>query len=145
MTDNKKLVYRAGMIPYIIEDNQIKMMFMIPSNSEFGGPLPQIAKGKVEYDEDYKTAAIREAKEELGLFVGNVVLVEEVGLFMGRTTVFVSKIKDVDMFGLPEDETESTQWLTMEQFMEQGRSLHQPVVQSAYRKICKIENIESTI
>ena len=63
---NKTLVYRAGTIPYVNEGGEIKMMFMIPSNSEYGGDQAQIAKGKVEDGETTEFAAIREAKEELG-------------------------------------------------------------------------------
>ena len=35
----KKLVYRAGLIPYIVENDKITMMFMRPSDPEFGGSL----------------------------------------------------------------------------------------------------------
>lgn len=136
----KKMVYRAGLIPYVInEHRQAVMMFMIPSNAEYGGPLPQIAKGKVEEGETPLQAALREAKEEIGLFIGNVIKTEEVGQFMGRTTVFVSKIKDGSMFGEPSFETGKTVWLTLDQFVESGRELHKPVVKAAYRTIMKME------
>ena len=58
---------------------------------------------------------------------------------MGRTTVFVSKIKDKSMFGEPSFETKETEWLTLEQFLEVGRDLHKPVVKAAYRQIMKKE------
>lgn len=138
---DKKVVHRAGMIPYIIENDEIKMMFMKPSNVEYGGNTFQIAKGKVEDGEDTEFAAIREAKEELGLFVGNVVRTEQVGLFMGRTTVYVCETKSIDMFGLPGDETSDVTWMTLKQFLEDGRDLHRPVVQAAYRTICRLEGI----
>ena len=155
----KTLIYRAGTIPYIIEDGEIKGMYMKPSNPEFGGSLVetvhpdgtttsefvakwQIAKGKIEdTDESTQAAALREAKEEVGLFIGNIELVEEVGVFMGRTTVFVVKVKDKDMFGSPGYETEDVMWLTEEQFFNEGRSLHYPVVQAATRLIKKLEGI----
>lgn len=140
MFQDKKLVYRAGVIPYIIENGDVLMMFMVPSEPAYGGQEPQLAKGKVEEDETMMQAALREGAEEVGLFKGNCIITEEVGLFMGRTTVFVSKIKDKDMFGSPGFETESTMWLTLEQFMEQGRPLHKPVVQAAHRTILKIES-----
>lgn len=140
--EGKVLVYRAGTVPYIIEDGQVHMMFMRPSNELYGGNELQLCKGRVEDGEDTKTAAIREAKEELGLFVGNVLLVEEVGTFMGRTTVYLAKIKNRDMFGLPDEETAETAWLTLEQFMEVGRDLHKPVIQAVHRQICRIEQME---
>jgi ADP-ribose pyrophosphatase YjhB (NUDIX family) len=160
MNQNKVLVYRAGTIPYVVENGEILMLFMKPSCAEFGGSLVetiqpdgtttsefvakwQIAKGKIEEtDETTKAAALREAKEEVGLFIGNILLTEEVGVFMGRTTVFVVKVKDRDMFGSPGYETEDVAWLTEEQFIDTGRSLHVPVIQAAVRTIKKLENIE---
>lgn len=137
-------VWRAGLIPYIIENDEIKMMFMKPTDevAEWSGDSFQIAKGKIENGETAELAAIREAHEELGLFRGNVILTEEVGVFMGRTTVFVSKVKDKDMFGLPSDETSDTGWMTEAEFLESGRPLHQPVVQAAVRQIKRTENME---
>ncbi len=138
----KHLVYRAGLVPYIVEsDGTIRMMFMRPSNYEYGTFTYQLAKGKVEDDDEtFYDAAIREAKEELGLFVGNIIKTEEVGNFMGRTMVYVSKVKNKDMFGAYSDETDSTTWMTLDEFMDRGRDLHKPVVQSVYRTIMKMEN-----
>lgn len=139
---HKILIYRAGLIPYVVENGKILMMFMKPSDPEFGGDEFQIAKGKVEEDdESYLYAAIREAKEEIGLFVGNVIKTEEVGTFMGRTTVFVSKVKNKTMFGEPSFETGAVTWMTPEQFQMDGRILHRPVVQAAVRKIKQMEEM----
>jgi len=63
---------RAGVIPYYIEDKDIKMMFFIPSDFRYGGDKYQIAKGRVDPWEDVETAAIREAFEELGLNKRNI-------------------------------------------------------------------------
>ena len=140
MTNDTK-VYRAGTIPYIVENGVVKMMFMRPSDAEYGGDKFQLAKGKVEDGERTMDAALREAKEELGLFVGNVVRTEEVGVFMGRTTVYVAKIKDRIMFGEPSFETAETTWLTLDEFMEIGRELHRPVVQAAHDAIVELERL----
>lgn len=141
MSYDKKVVFRAGTIPYIIENGQALMMFMKPSNPDYGGDTFQIAKGKVEDGEDIKVAALREAKEELGLFIGNVTLTEELGVFMGRTSVYVAKVKDRNMFGEPGFETGEVAWLTESQFLNIGRDLHKPVVQAAARKIRKLEGL----
>jgi 8-oxo-dGTP pyrophosphatase MutT (NUDIX family) len=125
-----------------VENGQVLMMFMKPSNPEYGGNTYQLAKGRIEDGEDSKAAAIREAKEELGLFVGNVVLTESIGQFMGRTSVYVAKVKDRNMFGEPDFETESVTWMTAEEFDHVGRDLHRPVVKAAVRKICQLEKLQ---
>ena len=77
MVNDKKHVFRAGTIPYVIEGGVVKMMFMRPSGPMYGGDRFQIAKGKVEDGECTMDAALREAKEELGLFIGNVIATEK--------------------------------------------------------------------
>lgn len=137
-------VYRAGMICYYIDGgNRIKMLFMQPSDTTYGGNKFQLAKGRVDTGESHRDAAIREAKEEVGLFEGN--MVEEphhVGRFLGRTDVYVVKVFDDDMFGEPADETAETRWMTIEEFMVDGRPLHRPVVQECYDFILKLESAE---
>lgn len=131
---------RAGLIPYFVNaDGDYEMFFMKPSDPEFGGPDFQIAKGKVDPGETPKEAAVREAKEELGLFEGNIVGdVHYIDRFLGRTDVYVCEIKDQDLFGIPHYETGETCWMTESQFNESGRSLHRPVVQAAMRYITNV-------
>lgn len=138
---NIKKVYRAGVIPYVVEDQQIKMLFMKPSDSEWGGNEFQLGKGKVEENETTKEAALRESAEELGLFKSNVVKFEELGNFLGRTTVYIAKVKDKEMFGQPNFETSETAWLTIEEFNKVGRELHKDLVKTAYRRILEMENL----
>ena len=140
MNINKK-VYRAGVIPYIIENTQIKMMFMKPSDSEWGGTEFQLGKGKVEEGETKKEAALREAGEELGLFKSNIIHLEELGTFLGRTTVFIAKVKDKEMFGQPNFETEETGWLTYDEFIKDGRDLHKVIVRAAHQRILEMEKM----
>ena len=131
----KKKVHRAGVIPYLLEDGEIQMMFMKPSKTKYGGAKFQIAKGKYEKGETAVEAGLREAKEELGLFGGNIENLDELGVFMGRTTIFIAEIKDKDMFGEPHHETAATTWMTPQEFQKEGRGLHKPVVKAAVRKI----------
>lgn len=138
---SKKKVYRSGVIPYIIEDNNILMLFMIPSEAKFGGEVPQIAKGKREDSETDKEAGFREASEELGLFKGNVTDSHKLGNFLGRTMIYVAKIKDKNMFGDPCFETKETVWLSPEEFQKIGRELHIPVVKAAVRYIKEKEKL----
>jgi len=135
---SKKKVNRGGVIPFIREGDEIRMLFMKPSKAKYGGDVFQIAKGKQEENEKIKETALREAKEELGLFKGNITVIEKVGEFLGRTTVFVAEIKDKDAFGDPHFETSETKWMTLDEFLAEGRDLHKPVVKAAYRKIKKL-------
>ena len=136
MARNK--VYRAALIPFIEEGDEISMLFMKPSKPQYGGDKFQLAKGKQEEGESLVDTALREAKEELGLFEGNVLALEDIGEWLGRTTVFVCHIKDRDMFGDPHYETGETRWMTLEDFDKDGRDLHKPIVKAAHRKMIKI-------
>lgn len=134
----RKKIYRAGLIPFIQEGEEVRMLFMRPSKPKYGGDVFQIAKGKQEDGEEMKETALREAREELGLFKGNIEQLEEVGEFLGRTTVFVAHIQDKEMFGDPHFETGDTKWMTLDEFVKEGRGLHKPVVKAAHRKIMKM-------
>jgi 8-oxo-dGTP pyrophosphatase MutT (NUDIX family) len=133
----RKKIYRAGVIPYHFLEDQLQMMFMTPNDSKgkFGGELPQIAKGKREEGESDKQTALREAKEELGLFNGNIIKLTKLGNFLGRTIVYIAEIKDPKLFGDPHFETKEINWLTPEEFQKKGRGLHKPVIKAAVRKM----------
>ena len=131
-------IHRAGFIPYFVGDDAVYMLFMQPSDEKYGGPEFQIAKGKVEDGETTQQAAVREAKEELGLFSGNVSSVHSLGKFLGRTTIYIGEIEDRDLFGDPHFETGDTRWMTADEFQQEGRGLHKPVVKAAVRKIAEV-------
>jgi len=77
------------------------------------------------------------------LFLGNVKdEIHRLGVFLGYTTFFVIKVKDKDMFGDPLSETESTKWMTPEEFDKTGRTIHKPVISAAVRYIDKKEGIK---
>jgi 8-oxo-dGTP pyrophosphatase MutT (NUDIX family) len=129
----KEKIYRAGLIPFFInENNNIEMKFMVPSDQKFGGGDPQFAKGRIEKNENHEEAAIREAKEELGLREDNVEWIYYLGQFLGRTHIHICEVKTRDKFDEPHYETESTHWLTLEEFENSGRELHRPVIREAY-------------
>jgi 8-oxo-dGTP pyrophosphatase MutT (NUDIX family) len=137
----KEVIYRAGVIPFYVEDGEIKMLFMKPSDPKHGGKEFQIAKGKREEGESDEETAFREAREELGLFSGNVIQRVDLGTFLGRTRFFLAEIKDKDMFGDPDDEVSAVKWMTPEKFNSKGRSIHRPVIKAAMRKIKKLKNL----
>lgn len=143
-----KKIFRAGFIPYYFPEGteQPEMLFMVPNNVKHGGDKPQLAKGKIEEGESNKEAAIREAKEEVGLFTGNIKgEVIYLGKFLGRTEVYIAEIEDKKLFGEPSNanggkgeikvETKRTVWLTKEQFIKEGRLIHVPIIKAANRKI----------
>lgn len=129
----REKVYRAGMIPFFVnKDNIIEMKFMVPSDQRFGTSNPQFAKGRIEKNEIHEEAAIREAKEELGLREDNVKWFNYLGTFLGRTHMYICEVESKENFDEPHYETESTHWMTLEDFEERGRELHRPVIREAY-------------
>lgn len=141
MATEEKNRERGGVIPYYIKDGEILMMFMKPSDKNYGGENFQIAKGKLEKGETPIEGAFREAKEELGLFGPNVEHSNPLGRF-GKIHLFLAKIKDPNMFGDTTDETGAVIWWTPEQFQAEGRSWQKPIIKAAIRKIKKLENLD---
>lgn len=142
----KKPIYRAGMILYHITDGVPEMLFMRPSNPKYGGDDFQCCKGKIDDGETSLEAAIREAQEEVGLFVPNIDgEIRPLGRFLGRTDFFVARVKDKTAFGEPltPEEVDETRWMTLDQFITSGRKLHVPVVKAAKRLIDKVEADEA--
>jgi len=140
----KEKIYRSGVLPYIIIDGEIQILFMRPSDPKFGGDSFQMAKGKHEEGESALETAMREGQEELGLFKDNIEQTYDLGVMLGRTSVFVAKIKDPNMFGDPHFETKETKWMTPDMFYKWGRRLHVPVVKAAVRRIEQEEGLDET-
>lgn len=100
-------VSKTGMIPWMLENGEIKMVFAVSSDPAFGGDKPMIAKGFIDVDETPLRAARREAKEELGLKNSNVIQgTEKIG-YMGTLsgifedynfTVFSCQVKNKEDF-----------------------------------------------
>lgn len=140
----REKVYRAGVIPfYVTPEGQVLMNFMIPSDTKYGGSEPQFCKGKVEKGENEEDAAIREAVEELGLRESNVEWFSYLGIFLGRTYIYICEVKDKDAFDEPHYETDQTMWLTLEQFEKIGRELHKPVIREAHLEFEEIKREEN--
>lgn len=133
---------KAGIIPWIIEDGKIKMMFMIPSNPKYGGSNPQIAKGGVDPGENTQEAALREGYEELGLLPNNITHVTKI-LTVSVTgldesypmTIYAAKVKNKNNFVKPHFETGQIMWLTNDEFQVSGRNIHKQLVASIFDKL----------
>lgn len=140
----KEKIYRSGILPYIISDDEIQILFMKPSDPKYGGDAFQMAKGKHEEGETPLETAVREGGEELGLFQHNIEQTYDLGTMLGRTHVYVVKIKDPSLFGDPHFETAETKWMTPDMFYQWGRRLHAPVVKAAVRRIKQEEKSNAT-
>jgi ADP-ribose pyrophosphatase len=131
----KGKLYRAGLLPYVIENNEPKFLFMKPADARYGGDRYQIAKGKVEEGETSEQAAVREAMEELGLVETNISDPMFLGEYLGRTSFYMAKVFDKTLFNSPHFETSDTAWLTLAEYQDAGRQLHVPIVQDAVRTV----------
>ena len=122
---------RAGVIPYVIMNDEIHMMFMLPSDPAYGGSSFQIAKGVIEDEEDTLQGALREGYEELGLLASNILRVDLLPITLHTTTFYVSQVIDTIDFDIPHFETGAVKWMTLEQFEDEGREIHRPIVKEA--------------
>lgn len=141
----KQKIYRAGMVPFFVKDDgTILMNFMVPSDQTYGGSDPQFCKGRIENGENHEDAAVREAEEELGLKEENVKWYYYLGQYLGRTHLYICEVGDMENFNEPHYETESTHWMTLEEFQEVGRELHRPVIREAYTTFVQIVNTDES-
>lgn len=137
-TDNPSIINRAGLIPFYVDNNEIKMLFMVPTDNEWIDSVPQISKGRIEPGEMIMKSAIREAQEELGLKRSNLLRIEPIGQY-SSIMFYVGQINNPDDFDeFDPIETKEIKWLTLEQYLEEGRQLHIPVVRDAIEKIKEI-------
>lgn len=90
----KKFKYKAGIIPYYIDENdKIWMLFIVSSNPKFGGPFPSIAKGKNDPFETPRYTAMREASEELSINISKFIPCK----FLDKAKILGKKLK-FDMY-----------------------------------------------
>ena len=135
---------KAGFIPYIFENDEPLFMFMIPSDPKFGGTKPQIAKGNVDPGETSKAAALREAKEELGFKISNLIhdtihLISDDEIQGAKDlynlTIFIGQVTSKDDFDKPHFETGKVVWLSKDDFLKEGDVKHHKIVEAAYTYI----------
>jgi 8-oxo-dGTP pyrophosphatase MutT (NUDIX family) len=131
---------KFGAVPWFQKNNRIFMMFMVPSNRNFGGDRPQIAKGGQDAGESRIHSAVREAQEELGLKASNIkqLLPQAVTETVQgddhsyQLTVYAVEIKNAEDFDQPHYETGSVHWMTLEDFLIRGRQNQASVVRKIH-------------
>jgi len=140
MTEQRK----AGFIPFFRGERGIEFLFMISSDARFGGDRPMISKGGIDGSETEIEAAIREAKEELGLKETNlksrnfkeVWYQKTKGLIVTYSMkIFIGEVKSKTDFSIPHYETEKTIWMTPEEFYRLGRQSHAIIVRTAVKNL----------
>jgi 8-oxo-dGTP pyrophosphatase MutT (NUDIX family) len=130
-----KKTQRAGLIPFYVNDSdECRMMFMKPSDKDFGGAEFQLAKGRVDPGENPLEAAVREANEELGLRESNIKWIKKCGVFLTTHHVFIAEVNSMDDSDFDEFtfETGETIWMTKDEFIKDGRKLHIPIVRQCF-------------
>lgn len=122
-------IRRAGLIPYIVVNKKVEMMFMMPSDPAYGGSVYQIAKGMIDDGEKELEAALREASEELGLNNSNILhnSIIRIGEY-NDTVFFACNVKNKTDFSEPHYETGSVKWMTIPEFLRDGRHIHRQTV-----------------
>jgi len=133
---------RAGLIPYAFKENGLNVYLMIPSDANYGGKEPQIAKGRIDPGEDAKTAALREASEELGLKLDNVTdvefLIKDTITGLDETyvmSVFSAKVINPDDFNTPDFETGWAGWIPINEALAIGRNTQRKYLEIIDKKI----------
>jgi ADP-ribose pyrophosphatase YjhB (NUDIX family) len=126
---------KSGGIPYVINNGKIECLFMIPSNPNFGGSYPQIAKGHIERNELPREACIRELKEELGVVNYEIMYQLFTTNFKeSRLHLYALKLRDKNNLIQPHYETKSVVWKKMNE-LSSLRPEQRNIINRAYKKI----------
>lgn len=135
---------KAGILPYYMDGDTRKFLFMISSDPAFGGSDPMISKGKIDAGESSLQAALREGEEELGLKRHNIVdgALEAgwSGMVSGlearyRMDIYICEVKSMVDFGIPHHETKETVWLDLALALKRVRASHRPIVTAIAAKL----------
>jgi len=131
---------KAGVIPWVREEDGIKMLFVISSDPRYNGPDPAIIKGSLDKGETPKQGALRECEEEVGIpaskFKGLYKLPTR--KVQGNTaaykmTVFAGELEKRPTLKLDKKEIGEALWLTLQEFQRLGRKTHEPFVNDLVR------------
>jgi len=147
----KKRRERAGIYPVYIDPNgELWVCLMIPSDPAYGGPQPQMGKGRVDDGQTIEEAAIREGEEELGLRMDNMGPVEflESKTISGLLTeyelhVYTTKVKDPKAFNTPHHESSWAGFMKIDEALSQTRENQRSCLELVKQKYAGSELTES--
>jgi 8-oxo-dGTP pyrophosphatase MutT (NUDIX family) len=138
----KKKRARAGIYPVFIDQNgQMWVCLMIPSDPAYGGPQPQMGKGRVDDGQTNEEAAVREGEEELGLRrdnMGKVELITRQTIAGLQTSydiyVYSTIVEDPKAFDEPHYESSWAGFLEIDDAIARTRSNQRPFLEMVKTK-----------
>lgn len=126
---------RAGAIPWcVFPDGVLRIMLMIPSDPDYGGNDPQIAKGRIDPGMDEESTARKEIEEELGARESNLLSFNYLGYYLNSIHVYTTEVKDYTAFDTPHYETKAVVWLS-EREIGVARDIHRQALYDAFSVI----------
>ena len=142
MTVYQKKTDRAACLPYYCIDSDIKLLFMKPSNPDYGGSYFQLAKGKVDPGYTIKETAKKEVMEEVGLSeenIKNMFFVTADNIKNYTVYLYAAEVIDPNNL-LPFDyETGEVQWIDTKDISTKVRRCQHDMIYKAIETIIKHE------
>jgi 8-oxo-dGTP pyrophosphatase MutT (NUDIX family) len=136
-------IAKAACIPYYRDGNELKMLFMKPSDPKFGGTNFQCCKGNIDPGYSSEQTAIKEAEEELGLTEDNTknlnfMFYDTLNYCDGRCCiiyVYSVEVIDPDKLKPFHYETGSVKWMNIKEISEELRFIQRSLVYRVYNRI----------
>jgi 8-oxo-dGTP pyrophosphatase MutT (NUDIX family) len=137
--NEEKLGMKAGMIPFYIDNDKLKIMLVIPSDPAYGGSNYQISKGRQDGNEKPIETAKREAKEEMGIKKLSDVFQVSKTILTGMTRsynffLFAGKMNDPNDLGKVDFEISHRDWLDADN-LQNIRGTQKDLIYKAIKKI----------
>ena len=140
--DELALKFKAGVIPYVIIDGKLEMLFVISSDPNYGGSDPGIIKGGADDGETPEQTALREMYEEVGIRKESIKSTTEVysGKLTGLSTtyqmhVFAVELEEKPNLKIDSHEIAEAVWMTYNEFITEGRKSQREIVKKCVEKI----------
>ena len=131
---------KAGSIVYHRDNDDVKMLFMKPSNPKFGGFHYQLAKGTIDDGFTPEQTAVKESLEELGVIPSNIksikyLFTDVIKHSSGRSHalyLYAIELDDRNKMIPFHYETDNIKWLDISEIDTQVRRSQLETVHKAY-------------